>query len=125
MWKLLESKKIRQLKTLVAAHPEDVEARFNLGTAYEEKGQRGKAIREFEEALRLNPKSAETEFNLGILYEKVNDGKRAIFHTLKAGNLFGERADVHNKERARKKLRELYQKFGFKQEDIEEIENQG
>lgn len=109
---------IKKYQQRLQSNPDDAEAHFYLAAAYEEKGRVKDAIREFQEALRLNPRSAETHFNLGILYEQTNDGKNAVVHILKAGNLFGEKGDAANKERARKRLRDYYQKFGFKPEDF-------
>jgi tetratricopeptide (TPR) repeat protein len=115
-----EGKTIKKHKERLQSNPDDAEAHFYLASAYEEKGRLPEAISEFKETLRLNPKSAEAHFNLGILNEKVQDGRNAILHILKAGNLFGEKGDQHNKERARKRLRDYYQKFGFKPEDFTE-----
>jgi len=113
-----ESQDIKKHKKRLQNNPDDAEAHFYLASAYEEKGRFPEAIDEFRETLRLNPKSAEAHFNLGILYEKVNDGRNAIVHILKAGNLFGEKGDSGNKERALKRLRDYYRKFGFKPEDF-------
>lgn len=115
-----EGKAIKNFKERLQNNPDDAEAHFYLAAAYEEKGRLPEAISEFKETLRINPKSAEAYFNLGILYEKVNDGRNAIIHILEAGNLFGRKGDPNNKERARKRLRDYYQKFGFKPEDFTE-----
>lgn len=115
-----EGKDIKKYKERLQSFPDDAEAHFYLATAYEEKGRLQEAIGEFKETLRLNPKSAQSYFNLGILYAKANDGKKAILHILKAGNLFNEKGDSHNKERAYKRLRDYYKKYGFKPEDFTE-----
>ncbi len=115
-----EGKAIKKLKERLQSHPDDAEAHFYLATAYEEKGRLQDAIGEFKETLRLNPKSAQAHFNLGILYEKTNAGKNAILHILKAGNMFSAKGDSNNKERAYKRLRDYYQKFGFQPEDFTE-----
>lgn len=115
-----EGREIKKHKQRLQSNPDDAEAHFYLATAYEEKGRLPEAIDEFKETLRLNPKSAEVHFNLGVLYEKVKDGRNAIVHILKAGNLFGEKGDPDNKARALKRLRDYYQKFGFKPEDFTE-----
>ncbi len=118
-----ESKAVRQYKARLEKNPDDAEAHFYLGAAYEEKGKTRKAICEFEEALRIHPKSAEAHFNLGVLHESLNEGKQAVYHILKAGNLFGEKGDLKKKEKARKRLRDYYQKFGFSPEDAENLES--
>lgn len=121
IWNLFfERGTIKKFQERAQENPDDAEAHFYLAAAYEEKGRLPEAIDEFKKTLRLNPKSAEAHFNLGILYEKVNDGRNAVVHILKAGNLFGEKNDPNNKERARKRLRDYYRKFGFKPEDFSE-----
>ena len=113
-----EGKDIKRYRAVVAENPKDASAHFYLGAAYEAKGRIKEAIKSFAESVRLNPKSAEGHYNLGLLFEKVQDGKNAIFHITRAGSLFAKKSDTHNKERARKLLKEYYEKYGFKQEDI-------
>jgi tetratricopeptide (TPR) repeat protein len=120
--KFFESKDIKRYRSVIAETPEDASAHFYLGAAYESKGWLKEAITAFSESVRLNPKSAEGHFNLGVLCEKVGEGKNAIFHITKAGSLFAEKSDKHNKERARKLLKEYYEKYGFKQEDIQGLD---
>lgn len=98
----------------VRDHPDDPEAHFQLGAACERRGKIPEAIDAFKETLRLAPRSAEAHFNLGVLFEKTGDGDNAIVHMNKAGTLFSERGDEGNKERARKRLRQYYEKFGFR-----------
>jgi len=98
----------------VQDNPDDPEAHFKLAAAYEERSSTGAAIRHFQETLRLQPRSAEAHFNLGILFESEGDGENAIVHMNRAGTLFSERADGANKERARKRLRDYYDKYGFR-----------
>ena len=120
-WKLFgEGKAIKKYKDRLRDFPDDAETHFYLATAYEEKGRVQEAIDEFKETLRLNPKSAQSHFNLGILYANADDGKNAILHILKAGNLFKQKGDANNKERAFKRLHDYYQKYGFKPEDFAE-----
>ena len=120
--KFFESKDIKKYRSVVAENPEDASAHFYLGAAYESKGWLKEAITAFSDSVRLNPKSAEGHFNLGVLCEKVGEGKNAIFHITRAGSLFAEKSDKHNKERARKLLKGYYEKYGFKQEDIQGLD---
>jgi len=121
IWNIFgEGKAIKKLKQRLQSNPDDAEAHFYLATEFEEKGRVQEAIDEFEATLRLNPKSAQSYFNLGILYAKNNDGKNAILNILKAGNLFSAKSDSNNKERAYKRLRDYYDKFGFRPEDFTE-----
>ena len=118
-WNLFDGKKIRKLKEAVQSRPDDASAHFELAVGYEQQGRVEEAISEFRETLRIRPDSAEAHFNLAVLYEERNEGGKAISHILEAGNWFKRRNDTHNKDRAREKLREYYQKFGIKREDLE------
>jgi tetratricopeptide (TPR) repeat protein len=117
-----EDKDIKRYRSVTEKTPEDASAHFYLGAAYEARGRVKDAIKAFAESVRLNPKSAEGYFNLGLLYEKIEDGKIAIFHITRAGSLFAKKSDTHNKERARKLLKQYYDKYGFKQEDIADLD---
>ena len=59
------------------------------------------------------PDHAPAHFNLGVLYETIQNGRQAIFHMVQAGNLFSERNDSENKDKARKKLKVYYKQFDF------------
>ena len=56
-------KKVRQ-------NPNDADAHYNLGYAYDESGLYQKAIASYKEALRINPDHADAHYNLGITYRK-------------------------------------------------------
>ena len=116
--KFFESKEIKELKARVESRPGDPAAHFNLGAEYEKAGRAEEAICEFEETLKGNANSAEAHYNLAILYESMNKGVKAIFHILKAGNLFGNKNDQVNKVEARGLLRKYYRKFNVKPEDF-------
>ena len=113
-WNWFGSKKLKEFEEKVRLDPENPQYHFDLGTEYEQRGQYTKAIDSFHQTLKLSPRSAETHFNLGVLYETVQNGRQAIFHMVQAGNLFSERNDVENKDKARKKLKTYYQQFDFK-----------
>ena len=116
--KFFESKEIKELRARVESMPGDPAAHFNLGAEYEKAGRAEEAICEFEETLKGNANSAEAHYNLAILYESMNKGDKAIFHILKAGNLFGNKNDQVNKVEARGLLRKYYRKFNVKPEDF-------
>jgi tetratricopeptide (TPR) repeat protein len=116
--KFFESKEIKELKARVESRPGDPAAHFNLGAEYEKAGRAEEAICEFEETLKGNANSAEAHYNLAILYESMNKGDKAIFHILKAGNLFSNKNDQVNKVEARGLLRKYYRKFNVKPEDF-------
>ena len=114
---LFQNKEIKQRKAELSLRPDDPEAYFNLGTAYDKAGKIREAVREFEETIKIHSSSAEAHFNLGVLYCSLNEGEKAIIHILKAGNLFGERNDSLNKMESRRLLKEFYKKFGFQSEN--------
>lgn len=116
--KIFEGKEIKQLKARVESEPDNPALHFNLGAAYEKAGRTEDAIREFEGTLKGNPNSAEAHYNLASLYESLNKGEKAIFHIIKAGNLFGNKNDPINKAEARRLSREYYRKFNVKPEDF-------
>ena len=64
---LFENKEIKQRKTELSLRPDDPEAHFNLGTAYDKAGKIRKAILEFEKTIKIHSNSAEAHFNLGCL----------------------------------------------------------
>ena len=110
--KLFGSNKIREYEVRLEREPDNPQWRFELAAEYERRGQFPRAIEAFLETLKLSPRSAEAHFNLGILYEKTQNGRQAVFHMVQAGNLFSERNDSENKDKARTLLRSLYKKFG-------------
>ncbi len=116
-WKGFGSGKLRECEEKALKEPENPQCHFELGTEYERRGQYPQAIEAFQQTLKLNPRSAETHFNLGVLYEISRNGRKAIFHMVQAGNLFSERNDTENKDKARKKLKEYYKQFNFHPED--------
>jgi len=122
--KFFESKEIKELKSRVDSAPNDPEAHFYLGAAYEKYGRYKDAIREFEETLKGNPKSAEAHYNLALLHENRLEGEKAIFHIINAGNLFGNKNDQVNKIEARRLLRKYYQKFNIKPEESVEVDKE-
>lgn len=107
----LKNKTIPVYQDRIAKNPDDAEAHFLLGVQYEREGQVDKAISAFEEVVRINPRSAETLFNLAQLHNLKNNGPMAIRYITQAGNLFSQKNDSENKDRARKLLREYHLRF--------------
>jgi len=116
-WNWFGSNKLRECEEKARREPENPQYHFELGTEYERQGQYLQAIEAFQQSLKLSPRSAEAHFNLGILNEKTKNGRQAIFHIVQAGNLFSERNDTENKDKARKKLKAYYKKFNFQPGD--------
>jgi serine/threonine protein kinase/Flp pilus assembly protein TadD len=59
--------RVRWFQAAVAAHPENVGARNNLGNALQDRGDLDGAMACYEEALRLDPAFARGHFNIGIV----------------------------------------------------------
>lgn len=112
-WNWFGSGKLRECEKKAQNEPENPQCHFELATEYERRDQYPQAIEAFQKTLKLSPRSAETHFNLGVLYETAGNGRQAIFHMVQAGNLFSERNDVENKNKARKKLNAYYKQFDF------------
>ncbi len=104
-WNWFGSGKLKEFEESARREPENPQFHFELATEYEQRGRYPQAIEAFQKTLKLSPRSAETHFNLGVLYETIDNGRQAIFHMVQAGNLFSERNDVENKDKARKKLK--------------------
>jgi tetratricopeptide (TPR) repeat protein len=111
------SGKLKECEEKTRREPENPQCHFELATEYDRRGQYPQAIEAFQQTLKLSPRSAETQFNLGVLYETTGNGRKAIFHMVQAGNLFSERNDMENKDKARKKLKVYYKKFDFQSGD--------
>jgi tetratricopeptide (TPR) repeat protein len=64
MWK----KEVSEYKEALRIDPNFAEAHFNLGVAYQEKGNHKEAIAEYQKTLQIYPNYLEAHNNLGILY---------------------------------------------------------
>ena len=69
-----------EFRKAVAANPESIPARVNLGSSLAQLGDINGAIEQFGEAIRLDPHNAASHYNLGFLFAKQNRHDRAISH---------------------------------------------
>lgn len=69
-----------EFRKAVAARPESVAGRVNLGAALNLMGDRRGAIEQFQEALRIAPENANAHYNLGVLFVSQNRHPEAITH---------------------------------------------
>lgn len=69
-----------EFRKAVAAKPDSVTARINLGAALTQVGDSKGAVEQFEEALRIEPDKVNAHYNLAILLAGQNEHERAIGH---------------------------------------------
>lgn len=82
-------------RNAVAAAPEWVEARINLGTALYQMGRMEEAREHFSVAVKLEPLNALAEFNLGCVLEQMGNTPEAIAHLLRSVELAPSLSDAH------------------------------
>ena len=64
----------------VAAKPNSVSGRVNLGSSLAKLGDVKGAIEQYSEAVAIEPKSSDAHYNLGLLLGRENQNERSIFH---------------------------------------------
>ena len=76
-----------EFRKAVAAKPDSVTARVNLGAALTKIGDLQGAVQQFEEALRIQPGNSNAHFNLAILLAGQNKHEQSIIHLRAALNV--------------------------------------
>lgn len=69
-----------EFRKAVAAKPDSVTARVNLGAALTQIGDLSGAAEQFEEAIRIEPGKANAHYNLAVLLARQNKHEQAIGH---------------------------------------------
>ena len=69
-----------EFRKAVAAMPESVTARVNLGAALTLVGDLEGAVEQFEQALRIEPGKANAHYNLAVLLARQNKHEQAVEH---------------------------------------------
>jgi tetratricopeptide (TPR) repeat protein len=69
-----------EFRKAVAARPQSVTGRVNLGAVLTLLGDLPGAIEQFEEVLRIAPENANAHYNLGVLFARQNRHQEAIPH---------------------------------------------
>src|SRR5262249_55090478 len=64
------SAEIQKYSTLVKLQPDNPEAHFQLGLAYEDAGNIGESVKEYEAAIKLNPRHSRSFLHRGFLFAK-------------------------------------------------------
>jgi serine/threonine protein kinase/tetratricopeptide (TPR) repeat protein len=88
--------RLRWFQAAVAAHPENVGARNNLGNALQDRGDLDGAIACYEEALRLDPAFARGHFNIAIVLRDKGQLDAAIAACRKSLDLPSAYAPAHS-----------------------------
>lgn len=73
-----------EFRKAVAAKPDSVTARVNLGAALTQIGDLSGAVEQFEEAIRIEPGKANAHYNLAVLLARQNKHEQAIGHVRSA-----------------------------------------
>jgi tetratricopeptide (TPR) repeat protein len=104
-----------EFRKAVAANPEGIPARVNLGAALAQMGDVAGAVAQYQQALRIDPKNAAANYNLGFLFAKHDQHEQAIvqFQTVLALNpgdtesRFGLAQELAKSERVEESLAEF------------------
>jgi len=123
--------------------PNDPNLHFQLGTKYYELGRfyESKADRIFftseneadmknarrlyrdsiahlKKSIQIKPRNAGAHFNISLTYLVEGDGENAIVHMRKSEKLFMDNHDKRGVAKARKALREWFDRYGYRPEDF-------
>lgn len=71
---------IAQFKIVLASHPNDPDANFQMGYAFMEKGDADAAMVHFEQTLKAKPENSDAETNLGNVLLKSDRVLKAVEH---------------------------------------------
>ncbi len=69
-----------EFRKAVAAKPDSVTARINLGAALTQVGDLKGAVEQFEEAIRIEPGKSNAHYNLAVILIRQNENAKAIAH---------------------------------------------
>jgi tetratricopeptide (TPR) repeat protein len=69
---------VTEFKKAIVLKPDEAVYRFNLGKAYEDQKEWGRAIVEYKEAIKLGEEEAVYRFNLGRVYKVRGEWRQAI-----------------------------------------------
>jgi len=86
---------IKEFSKLVAADPNSSNAYYNIGFAYDAKGDLAKAIANFSKAIELDPAFTDAYYNRAFAYYKKGDLKNSLADYGKVIALSPDSADAH------------------------------
>ena len=109
---------IARQKSIIKGKPESAKAHFQLGLSLMRLGRHQEEIEAYQEAVRLKEDFADAYENLSIANDRLHDGVNAIHNAIKALELYTNKRK-HRKIRAtQRRLRFLYEKYGYKPKDF-------
>lgn len=71
---------VTEFRKAVAAKPDSVTARINLGAALTQVGDLNGAVEQFEESIRLDPGKVNAHYNLAVILARQNKHDQSITH---------------------------------------------
>jgi len=86
---------ISTLETAAEQAPENRDAHFLLGQAYNQNGELSKAAEAFRKVLEIDPESAAAHHNLGVTYYQLQDLRSAVDQFQKALEIDPDDPDSH------------------------------
>lgn len=84
-------------------------------------GDNDNAIREYKKTLIVNFQDAEVHLKMGSSYDAVNKGRKAIFHTIIAGQLFVKTNNLGLAKSTEKKIEMLLAKYKFQPSEFSNV----
>jgi len=76
------------------------------------------SIAHLQKSLAIQPRSAGAHFNISLTYLVEGDGENAISHMRESEKLFMKNHDKRGIAKARKALREWFDRYGYRPEDF-------
>ncbi len=76
------------------------------------------SIEHLKKSLEIQPLSAGAHFNISLTYLVEGDGENAISHMRESEKLFMKKNDKRGIAKARKALREWFDRYGYRPEDF-------
>lgn len=76
------------------------------------------SIEHLKQSLQIQPRNAGAHFNISLSYLVEGDGENAISHMRESEKLFMKKNDKRGVAKARKALREWFDRYGYRPEDF-------
>jgi len=86
---------ITEFNKVIAINPESANAYYNLGFAYDKKGDLAEAISNFSKAIEIDPTLTDAYYNRAFAYYKKGNFNNAITDYSKVVEISPEAADAH------------------------------